>query len=182
MTLPTVFSSSGLLLLIAAAGCGEGGEPEPVDSPAAQAEARTGVPLAQEGATVTLVLPDSAAVGTVIPIELRVKNETSAPLDLYLRGREITFDVTIVDSSGDAVWRRLEGEVVPAILQLRTLAPGEVLRLTAAWDQRSRRGTQVPPGHYSVRGAVLTDGERTLESPSVPLEIGNEPAARGRPG
>lgn len=171
MTLPAVFSFTALLLPVLVASCSDGGDAEPVDTFAAQVEARAGVPFAQEGAVVSLVVPSSAVAGAPVAIKIRVANETSAPLDLYLRGRDIAFDIAISDSTGDAVWRRLEGEVVPAILQLKTLAPGEVLELSHDWDQKSQRGVAVEPGRYVVRGSVLTDGRSRLESAPAALEI-----------
>jgi hypothetical protein len=59
---------------------------------------------------------------------------------------------------GALVWRRLEGEVVPAILRLEQLAPGAELALEAIWDGRDQAGRVLPPGSYSLRGEVLTDG------------------------
>lgn len=170
VTLPAVFSVL-LPLVLVVPGCSAGGDQEPVDSFAIAVEARAGVPFAQEGAVVDLVVLTPVVAGAPVPIKLLVTNETSAPLDLYLRGREVTFDIAITDATGDGVWRRLEGEVVEAILQLRTLAPGEELELSHAWDQKSQLGNPVPPGRYVVRGSVLTDGTTTLESPPATLEI-----------
>lgn len=170
MTLPTVFVCVVLALPFLLAGCSERGDSAAVDTFAAQVEARAGVPFAQEGAVVSLDVPGSVAAGAVVPIKLRVRNATAAPLDLYLRGREVTFDIAIADSAGDAVWSRLRGEPIQAILQPRTLAPGEALELSHDWDQTSQRGVVVAPGRYTVRGTVLTDGT-TLESPPGTLEI-----------
>src|SRR5688500_1161343 len=171
MTLPAVFFRAVLLLPLLAAGCSDSSDSEPVDTFAAQVEARAGVPFAQEGAVVSLDVPTSMAAGAPVPIKIRVKNETAAPLDLYLRGRDVTFDITVADSTGDVVWRKLEGEVTQAILQLKTLAPGEVMELRHNWDQKSQRGQLVAPGRYTVRGSVLTDGQTTLDSPPATLEI-----------
>jgi intracellular proteinase inhibitor BsuPI len=171
MTLPAVFFRARLLLPLLVIGCGDAGDSEPVDSFAAQVEARGGVPFAQEGAVVSLDVPQSVAARTPVPITIRVKNETAAPLDLYLRGRDVTFDITVADSTGDMVWRKLEGEVTQAILQLKTLAPGEVMELSHIWDQKSQRGQLVAPGRYTVRGSVLTDGQSSLESPAAQIEI-----------
>jgi hypothetical protein len=171
MTLPTVFSCAFLSLPFLLAGCSERGGSAAVDTSAAQADARAEIPFAQEGAVVTLDVPGSVKTGAVVPIKLRVRNATSSPLDLYLRGRDVTFDIAIADSAGDAVWSRLTGEPIQAILQLRTLAPGEVLELSHDWDQKSQRGNQVPPGRYTVRGSVLTDGRTTLESGAETVEI-----------
>lgn len=171
MTLPTVCFCAALTVPLFVAGCTERGDSAAVDTFAAQVEARAGVPFAQEGAVVTLDIPDSVTSGAVVPIKLRVRNSTSVPLDLYLRGREVTFDIAITDSAGDAVWSRLQDEPIQAILQLRTLAPGEVMELGHEWDQRSQRGNQVPPGRYTVRGSILTDGRTSLEATAKTVEI-----------
>lgn len=142
-----------------------------MDTFTAQIEARAGVPFAQEGPVVTLDVPQSVAAGSPVPVRIRVRNETAAPLDLYLRGRDVTFDIVVTDSAGDTIWRRLGDEPVQAILQLRTLAPGEALELSHEWDQRSQWGSPVPPGRYTVRGSVLTDGSSTLDSDPGTVEI-----------
>lgn len=171
MTLPTVFSWLALALPFLLPGCSDGGDAGSMDTVAAQTEARAGVPVAQEGVVVSLEVPSQVKAGEPVEIKLRVRNTTSAPLDLYLRGREVTFDLAIADSTGDSVWRRLEGEVTQAILQLKTLAPGEVMELSHVWNQQSQRGQPVGPGRYTVRGSVLTDGQTTLDSPPATLEI-----------
>ena len=89
MTSPTVFYCTVLALPLLAAGCGEGGQRESVDTFAAEVEARAGVPFAQEGAVVSLDVPGSVAAGGTVPIRLRVRNTTTAPLDLYLLFRVI---------------------------------------------------------------------------------------------
>ena len=158
------------------AGCDRGGStPEP-DAPAtAQRESST-VSIPAAAATVSVVVPPTVAHGATVPIAVRVKNPTSAPLDLYLRGREVTFDIVVTDSDGRVIWRRLQGEPIPAILQVRTLQPGEVLELDHQWDQRTTRGNQTAAGTYDVRATVLTDGSSTLESDEGSFEI--RPAAR----
>lgn len=123
------------------------------------------------GVTVNLVVPASVASGASVPITVRVRNTSAAPLDLYLRGRDITFDIVITDVEGRAIWRRLKGEPVPAILQLRTLKPGEVLEVTHQWDGRTTHGGRAPAGTYDVRATILTDGSSTLESDEASFEI-----------
>ena len=85
------------------------------------------------------------------------------PIELHLQGRTIVFDLTVTRGAA-VVWRRLEGESVPAILQIRMLAPGEVLELKETWDQ------QVGPGEYSVSGEIPTD-RAPLRAGPVPLTI-----------
>jgi len=102
---------------------------------------------------------------------LRVENPADRPLDLYLRGRAIEFDVVAAADDGRVVWRKLEGQVIPAILRLETLAPGGVLELRTEWDQRTNDGRRVPAGSYTIRGLLLTDSETPLASPPTRLRI-----------
>ena len=117
-----------------------------------------------------LVLPPRARAGEPVPITLRVENRTQRPLDLYLRGRTVTFDVIVARPSGAVVWRRLEDEIIPAIIHLRTLAPAERLEREAQWNQRTKDGTLVEAGEYTARGLLLVESD-PLETPSVPLRI-----------
>ncbi|MDQ3995888.1 MAG: BsuPI-related putative proteinase inhibitor [Gemmatimonadota bacterium] len=115
-------------------------------------------------------VPPRVTAGEPVPITLRATNHGDALLELYLMGRSVTFDVSVADSGGKVVWRRLEGEVVPAILQVRILAPGDSLELEHVWNQQSKDGQAVDPGSYTVTGTILTDG-RPLTTPTAPLRI-----------
>jgi hypothetical protein len=119
----------------------------------------------------TIHVPDSVRAGEPVPIVLRVTNRTDAPVDLHLLGRTIAFDVVVTREDGTPVWRRLEGQAVQSILQLRTLAPGETLELSDRWDQRGRGGAAVPPGLYRVHGELPTDEPEPLRTPAAPLRI-----------
>ncbi|HUH13059.1 MAG TPA: BsuPI-related putative proteinase inhibitor [Longimicrobiales bacterium] len=117
-----------------------------------------------------LRVPGRVAAGEPVSITLRVENRTERTLTLYLVGRVIAFDLVVEDRDGAVVWRRLEDEVIQAILRLETLPPGEALVLEDSWDQRSNAGEPVPPGEYRVRGELLTEGE-PLAAPIERLTI-----------
>jgi len=120
---------------------------------------------------VELVVPPKVAPGAPVPIAIRIGNTADRPIELHLQGRTTTFDLTV--RRGDSlVWRRLEGAATTAILQLRMLAPGEVLELKETWLQQDQAGRSVGPGDYSVRGTVPTDGAPLRVGP-VPLRIGD---------
>jgi hypothetical protein len=119
---------------------------------------------------VELVVPSKVAPGAPVPMAIRIGNTAARPIELHLQGRTTVFDL-IVSRGDTVVWRRLEGEAVPAILQLRMLGPGEVLELRDTWEQADRTGRQVAPGEYSVRGEVPTDGVPLTAGP-VPITIG----------
>ena len=116
-------------------------------------------------------VPAQVRVGAPVQITLRARNGGSQPLDLYLRGREIAFDITITSETGELVWRRLEGRTVPAILQVRTLSPGESLELSEVWDQQTNAGMPADPGRYTVEGTFPTDSRRPAKTPAAPLWI-----------
>ncbi len=108
--------------------------------------------------TIALDAPATLPGSHTATITIRLTNPTDRTLELALRGREIVFDLIVSREDGVVVWRRLEGEVVPAILRLEQLAPGAQLSLEATWDGRDQRGRPLPPGNYLLRGEVLTDG------------------------
>lgn len=118
-----------------------------------------------------LEIPGRVPAGSVIPITMRLENTSTAPVELYLRGRELTCDFLVTAPGGAIVWRRLEGEVVPAILRLEVLLPGRTIDFRDSWDQVGNSGELVAPGAYSIVGAVLTDGPSRLESAAVALQI-----------
>lgn len=118
---------------------------------------------------VEIVVPRNSAAGQPVPVTLRISNTGDRPIDLYLQGRPVAFDL-VVQRGSEVVWRRLEGETVSAILQIRRLGPGEVLDLTEAWKQEDSAGRPVAPGDYTVSGSVLTDRE-PLRAPPAHLRI-----------
>lgn len=118
-----------------------------------------------------IVLPDSVRVREPVPVTLRLTNTGREPLTVYLQGRPIAFDLTVRNLDGTIVWRRLEGEVVPAILAVRQLEPGASLEFEEVWRQVSNAGETVPPGDYRVTGALPTDAPEPLQTSPVVLRI-----------
>jgi intracellular proteinase inhibitor BsuPI len=116
-------------------------------------------------------VPPQVPAGQPVPITLRARNTGAKPVDLYLRGREIAFDITVASDKGEVVWRRLAGKTVPAILQVRTLGPGESLELSDTWDQHTSRGMPAGPGGYLVEGEFPGDSKRPRKTPAVTLRV-----------
>lgn len=114
---------------------------------------------------VEIVVPPNVTAGQPVPVTLRISNTSDRPITLYLQGRPIAFDLTVQHGS-EVVWRRLEGATVSAILQVRTLAPGESLDLKETWKQENNAGRRVDPGDYTVSGSVLTDREPLRTAPT----------------
>lgn len=118
-----------------------------------------------------LEVPPEVPAGQPVPIVLRLTNTANAPREVALQGRPIAYDVIVTQRDGAIVWRRLEGEVIQTILQLRTFAPGGGLEFRHDWNQRSNSGAPVAPGEYLVIGVVPTDPPAELRSHSAPLRI-----------
>jgi hypothetical protein len=129
-----------------------------------------GPPREQLQVAATLEAPHEVATGELVEVVLRVENLTGEPVVLYLRGREPVLDVVVNRPGGTLVWRRLEGEVIPAVLRLETLAPGDALEVRAEWDQRTATGELVDTGDYIVSGELLTDAS-PLRAPPRPLRL-----------
>lgn len=118
------------------------------------------------GLAIMLDVPARVRRGAAVPLTLRVANRAGHALDLYLRGRTPVFDVEILGPRGEVIWRRLEGETIPAILHLRTLAPGESFELTASWQQATGPGGPIAPGEYTARAILLGEDDGLTTAPS----------------
>jgi hypothetical protein len=114
---------------------------------------------------------EQARTGERVPITLRLQNTSNKAVDVYLTGRPIAFDLVVAREGGEVVWRRLEGETVPMVLQIRQLATDEILKFQEIWDQRTNRGEPVGPGLYTLQGFLLTDSPDPLTTAPVPLRI-----------
>lgn len=133
--------------------------------------------MSQAPARLDLEAPTRATAGEPVALVLRLRNPTADSQTVYLRGREITFDLVVTDSAGRPVWRRLEGAVIPAMLQVRTLAPGEVVVLATAWSGRDQDGAPVPAGRYELRASLLTDAA-PITSPPARIVVAAPPGRR----
>jgi hypothetical protein len=118
-----------------------------------------------------LEVPPEVPAGQPVPIVLRLTNTANGRRELALQGRPIAYDVIVTQRDGAVVWRRLEGEVIQTILQLRTLAPGESLEFRHSWNQRSNSGEPVAPGEYLVTGVLPTDPPAELRTQPVLVRI-----------
>ena len=121
--------------------------------------------------TLHLVLPARVRVGEGVPITLRLTNADRRAASVYLQGRPAAFDIVVTRRDGTPVWRRLEGAVFPAVLQVRSLAPGAVLEFHDTWSQRTNLGAAVEPGDYLVTGVLPTDPPAELRTHAAPLRI-----------
>ena len=117
-----------------------------------------------ESLRLTLIAPESVAAGASVPITLRLMNTSDRPVDVYLVGRSVTFDIVARNLSGIVVWHRLEHAVVQNILQVRTLQPHATLEWSDVWRP------ECPPGPYTLEGVLPTDGE-PLRSAAKPVRI-----------
>lgn len=112
----------------------------------------------------------------MVSIGIHLQNLGDGPLELYLRGRTIAFDIVIGDATGRVVWRRLEREMIPGIIQFKRLASGEVLELFDNWDQRTNRGNPIEPGAYTVRASFSpTAPSHSLQIPNRSWSFQTEP-------
>jgi hypothetical protein len=118
----------------------------------------------------TLSFSDTVTAGDQVTVTLRLENVTDRRLDLYLTGRDVTFDLVVATARGDTVWRRLKGEAIPMTLRLESIDAGGSLERAAAWPGVDQDGRVVAAGAYRVRGALLAEGG-AIATPPYPLTI-----------
>ncbi|HEX9631388.1 MAG TPA: BsuPI-related putative proteinase inhibitor [Gemmatimonadales bacterium] len=152
------FSTAVTLALLAAA-CAADWPEHAADARAADLAERTMTASVPDSVFLRLIVPGEVRAGQPVPLGLRIEHRGTRPLDLYLRGRAITVDIEVARADGEVVWRRLEGQIIPAILHIRTLAPGERLEVDVEWDQRTTGGAPVAPGAYVARALLLAEGD-----------------------
>ena len=119
--------------------------------------------------SLTLHAPDTAVIGTPVPLRLRLTNGGDGPATLELAAPIPMIDLIVTDAEGKLVWNFLTGRGIAEGARTRTLAPGESLDLTervaSAWDQRrnptaprvhasSPDRRRVAPGAYQVAGEL----------------------------
>jgi hypothetical protein len=172
ITLPRVACRTLAIVALAATACDAASRGQRADD----SRPPSATPVSEHWPTVelTLVVAERAKLGEPLPIAIRAENRGPATVEMYLRGRTVAFDILVTDSRDTPVWRRLEDEIIPAIVQLRTLAPGEAFELGTVWNQRTAEGRQAPAGDYFVRGFLLTDTPEAAATESVTLRLSPE--------
>jgi hypothetical protein len=115
-------------------------------------------------------VPREVVRGEPVPIVLRLTN-TGDAADLVLQGRPVAFDVIVTRPDGAPIWRRLEGQVFPAILQLWRLESGERLEWRESWTQTTNAGQPVAPAEYLVTGILPTDPPAEMRTAPRELRI-----------
>lgn len=143
----------GMLILLALLACGPSGNGPDTDPPAQALLAAAPAPL-----ELRLEAPAQVRAGQPVPLRLVLTNRGDRPVEVELTGQPIAFDFAVVASDGTEVWRRLVGVPIEAILQPRTLAPGQEIAFTDSWDQRTNTGQPVTAGAYRVRGILPVAG------------------------
>lgn len=151
------------LLLVLACGVDSADHVGRVDAPGTADTAQRAGDAAQDVVTVELEVPAQAAQGSRVPMMLRVANTGRDSVVLGLTGRPTAFDFVVAAEDGTEVWSRLHDETVSMILELRPLAPGEVLEFTHEWNQQDNDRRDVAPGVYYVHG-ILPAEDRDLRS------------------
>lgn len=119
---------------------------------------------AADSVELKLELPREAKAGSAMTAVLRMRNLTDRPISLYLRGRTFTVDVIALRSDGDTAWRRLEGEIIPAMIQHQQLIPGRAVVIPIGWNW------SLGTGEYQLQALLLTEAE-PLRSNRVSLRL-----------
>jgi hypothetical protein len=120
--------------------------------------------------TLWLEVPAGGRVGEPVPLKVKVQNTSNGPTEVTFGGRP-AYDFAVTKPDGLEVWRWSHGQGIQAILELKTLKPGETVEFVAEWEQRDNEGQPVPAGTYWVRGVVHLEPPERLETAPKSLRI-----------
>jgi hypothetical protein len=112
----------------------------------------------------TLSAPRAARAGERVPITLQLRNASDQPVEAHFLGRTIVFDIVVTTEDSTIVWRRLGDGAGPAILQIRTLAPGETMQWRDTWLPPA-------PGRYRLQGILPSDDPEPRRTAWVDLDV-----------
>jgi hypothetical protein len=118
-----------------------------------------------------LKAPARARSGAPVPLFFTVANTGKSTITLHLMGRVPAADFRVWDAAERLVWSRLRGQTMMGALRLYPLEPGKRLSFQHSWNQHADTGRLVPTGEYTVRGVLLTDDPKGLESPAASLRV-----------
>lgn len=111
-----------------------------------------------------VIAPAAVRLGSAVPITLRLTNVSDHAVEAHFLGREIAFDIVVTRADETVVWQRLARQAVPSILQVRMLAPGEVLEWRDEWRPAA-------PGRYRLEGVLPSDAREPRRTPPVTLTV-----------
>jgi hypothetical protein len=120
--------------------------------------------------TLELEIPAEFQVGQPVPLKLKLRNTSQQPVELILGGRP-PYDFVVTKQDGIEIWRWSHGQAIQAILEVRTLNPGEELEFTTEWQQLDNAGAPIRPDTYFVRGVLNSDPPQKLETEPKQLII-----------
>ena len=95
--------------------------------------------------TLGLEVPASVRIGTPVSLKVTVQNTNKRPVALTLGGRP-PYDVVVTTPDGQEVWRWSHGEAIQAILERKTLKPGETWSLPRCGGSETMRERPSPQG------------------------------------
>ncbi|MCI0432095.1 MAG: BsuPI-related putative proteinase inhibitor [Gemmatimonadetes bacterium] len=158
------------ILLITLLGCDGSAPPPPPDDTVAQERTNADTPVTEDSLRLSLEATATSSPARRIRFDVRLANLTDRPLDVFLTGRTLIFDIVVSDDAGREVWRRLHGESLQSILRVERILPRGALEMHHVWEVRTNAGEPVPPGDYEAIAVLPTDGE-PLRTPPVRLRI-----------
>jgi hypothetical protein len=166
MVHPHRFVTVFAILSVLASGCEEAARVPP--EPSAPTTSST---LDESALSIILHIRLEVEAGEPVPLAIVVRNVSQQPVYLETGDSTTTFDIQVADRSGAMVWRRMHERESLTALHQQTLAPGEEVRFTDTWDQRSNSGARVPPGRYEVHGTLDAQGDKDLVTAPVHMVI-----------
>ena len=107
-------------------------------------------------------------IGETVKVNFSIRNNASAPLNFDFNSGQ-TYDVTVRDAAGEAVWNWAANKRFVMATRQVTLGANERQDFSVEWDGRALPGYEVEPGKYTVE-AVYSANPAVRAAP-VEIEI-----------
>lgn len=111
---------------------------------------------------------ETYAIGEPIEFSMVARNRSSQVQTIeFPSGQD--FDLVVRTMAGADVWRYSTSRSFVQVIRTVTLQPGESVRFSSTWDQRTDTGQQVSPGVYRATATLTTTNG--VQSNTVELRI-----------
>jgi hypothetical protein len=157
--------AGGLLMVVLAAACGDGdgGQPGPTATPTGVASpTATGPPFPFEGPVGIDLFTFGSFHQQGKPVPFAITIAASEPITLYYRTTQ-RFDIVVTDTEGKEVWRWSKDKAFAEVLEEINLEENQTLTFNESWDQRDNDDQPVPTGNYTVT-AISTHCDANYEN------------------
>ena len=117
--------------------------------------------------------------GSGVLVTISAKNMGNQSASLFFSSAK-KFDVSVLDSASNEVWRWSRGKVFTMAIEEIILKEGQDISFRATWPQVDFSGKPVPPGSYLIRGESAASQLQEKVEATIVVESSTERSSESR--